>query len=143
MLNHWYVRSISQGTTNLLIQPLVLGPGGSSEPIQVVASNQTSALKVSLRLNSNPVSGQVCLIATTPSATPLLKAPTTPDGTLNWPYLPPGSYLAVGFESGPNVDLLDPEVQATFSSHTKSITVTAGETLDLDLDAVPESELQP
>jgi hypothetical protein len=143
LFSHWYVRSISQGTTNLLIQPLVIGPGGSSEPIQVVASNQTSALKVSLKLNGKPVGGEVCLISTSPSATPLLKAPMTPDGTLNWPYLPPGSYLAVGFESGANVDLLDPEVQATFSSHTKSITLTPGEALNLDLDAVPESELQP
>jgi hypothetical protein len=143
LFNHWYVRSISRGTTNLLIQPLVLGPGGSSEPIQVVASNQTSGLKVSLKLNGRPVSGQVCLISTSPSATPLLKAPTTPDGTLNWPYLPPGSYLAVGFESGSNVDLLDPEAQAIFSSHTKSVTLTPGEALNLDLDAVPESELQP
>ena len=139
----WYVRSISSGTTNLLIEPLVLAPGGSSEPIQVVASNQTSALKVSLKLNGKPLSGQVCLISTSPSATPLLKAATTPDGILNMPYLPPGSYLAVGFETAPNEDLLDPEVQGAFSSHTKSITIAAGETLNLDLDAVPESELRP
>jgi hypothetical protein len=143
MFNPWYVRSISSGTTDLLIEPLVLSPGGPTEPIQVVASNQTSALKVSLTLNGKAVSGQVCLISTSPSAIPLLQAPTTPDGTLNLPYLPPGSYLVVGFESGSNVDLLDPEVQATFSSHTKSITVTPGEALNLDLDAVPESELQP
>jgi Carboxypeptidase regulatory-like domain len=139
----WFVEAVSSGSTNLLTQDLAVGPGGSASPIQVTVSNQTGSLQGTLTLNGRPASAWVYLIATTPSAASLLPMRSSSEGTFNSSSLPPGSYLAVGFESRPGTNLLDPEVQAAFATRMKTVTIVAGENANLSLEAVPATELKP
>jgi hypothetical protein len=105
-------------------------------------SNQTGSLKGTLTLNGQPANAWIYLIATTPSATPVIPWRSSSEGTINCSTLPPGSYLAVGFEARPGTNLLDPEVQAAYATHIKPFTVAAGETANLSLEAVPAAELK-
>lgn len=139
----WYVKSISAGGTDLLTQDFVIAAGSTGQTVQVVVSNQTATCQGTLKINGKTASASIYLIATSPSANPLLVLRSSSVGSFKDPYLPPGSYLAIAFEAGPSGDLLDPAVQASFSTYAKSFQVAAGETANFDLDAVPAAEVKP
>jgi hypothetical protein len=139
----WYVKSISMGGTDLLSQDLEVVAGAAGEPVQVVASDQTALLKGTLKLDGRPVSATIWLISTGTSASPLIELRSSTDGSFNRAHLAPGSYLAIGFESSPGGNLVDPEIQTSYATYAKAFQVAAGETENLDLDAVPAAELKP
>jgi hypothetical protein len=139
----WYVKSISIGGTDLLSQDLVIAAGTAGEVVQVVVSNQTALLTGVLKLDGKPASATIWLISNGASASPLIELRSSIEGNFNRAHLAPGSYLAIGFENSPSGNLLDPAVQTNYASYTKAFQVAAGETENLDLDAVPAAELQP
>jgi hypothetical protein len=129
--------------TDVLTQDLVIAAGTGGETVQVVVSNQTAVLRGMLKLNGRPASGIIWLIATDTSATPLIELRSSTEGNFNQPHLAPGSYLAIGFENSLGANLLDPAVRANYAPYAKAFQVAAGETEQLDLDAVPAGELKP
>jgi Carboxypeptidase regulatory-like domain len=139
----WYVKAISAGGTDLLTQDFVVAAGSTGQSVQVLVSNQTATCQGTLKINGKPASSSIYVIATSPSASPLLVLRSSAVGSFKDPYLPPGSYLAIAFEAGPSGNLLDPAVQASFSTYARSFQVAAGETANLDLDAVPAAEVKP
>jgi hypothetical protein len=139
----WYVKSVSDGTSDVLEQGLVVAPGAGATPLRVMVSNQTGSLQGTVKLNGVPSGCWVYLISTTPSAEPVLSLHSNAEGVFTDANLPPGSYEAVAFERRHSVNYHDPDVVAAFASHVRSITVNAGDTATLDLDAVPDTELQP
>jgi Carboxypeptidase regulatory-like domain len=143
--NHgqWYVKAVNYGTSDLLQQDLVVGPGSSGTPIRVTVSNQTSALQGTLRLNGKPAACWLYLIPTGPSADPLIFLRSSASGSYNSAYMPPGGYQAVAFEHRYPADLRDPETLARFSTYVHTITANAGDKPTLDLDAVPATEMLP
>ena len=139
----WYVKTASYGTSDLLQQDLVVGPGSSGTPIRVTVSNQTTALQGTLRLNGKPAACWLYLISTAPSADPLISLRSSASGSYNTPYLPPGGYQAIAFEHRYSADLRNPDTLARFSTYVHSITANAGDKPTLDLDAVPAAEMLP
>jgi hypothetical protein len=139
----WYVKSISMGGTDLLSQDFVVAAGTAGEVVQVVVSNQTAVLTGVLKLDGKPASATIWLISNDASASPLIELRSSTEGNFNRAHLAPGSYLAMGFESSPSGNLLDPAVQAIYAAYTKAFQVAPGETENLDLDAVPATGFQP
>jgi hypothetical protein len=139
----WYVKSATYGATDLLQQDLVIALGSGSSPIVVTVSNQTGSLHGTATLNGSPASLWVYLIPTGPSATAVYTARSGADGSFDLPYMPPGSYQTIAFESRHPANFRDPKALAAYSTYMHSVTVTAGNKTSVDILAVPSTELVP
>jgi hypothetical protein len=139
----WYVKSVSDGGSDVLQQGLVVAPGAGGTPLRVMISNQTGSLQGTVKLNGAPCGCWVYLIATTPSAEPVFSLRSNSDGVFSNAHLPPGSYDAIAFERRHSANYRDPDVLAAFATHVHSIAVSAGDMATLDLDAVPSEEVAP
>lgn len=139
----WFIQSVSAGTTDLLEQGLVVAPGSAGTPIRVMVSNQSGSLQGNVNLNGTPCAGWVYLIATTPNAQPILSIHSSVDGGYLIAHVPPGGYLVVAFERRHSINYEDSTSLTPFSSHVRSITISAGDKATLKLDAVSNEELIP
>jgi len=139
----WYVKSVGDGTSNVLEQGLVVAPGAGGTPLRVMVSNQTASLQGTVKLNGIPSICWIYLIPTTPSAEAVLSMRSNAEGGFTNAHVPPGSYQAIAFERRHSANYRDPDALGTFASHVQSITVNAGDTATLDLDAVGNVEMLP
>jgi hypothetical protein len=139
----WFVKSATYGTTDLLQQDLSINTGSGSLPIVITVSNQTGSLHGTTTLNGNPAATYLYLIPTGRSAVKVYTMPSSQDGSFTLPYLPPGSYQAIGFENRHSADYHDPKALAVYSTYLHSVTVSAGDKTALDLNAVPAAEIVP
>lgn len=139
----WYVKSASYGTSDVLQQEIVVGPGAGGTPIRITASNQTASLQGTCKLSGVVSDCWVYLIPTTPSATSVFIAHGNAQGVYNYAYLPPGSYQAIAFERMHSADYGDPATLVPFTTHVHGVTLNAGEKPTLDLDTVSEAEMVP
>lgn len=139
----WFIQSASFGGTDLLSHDLLLAAGSGSSPIQIVVSTQTASLKGNVTLNGKPMATTIYLIATSPSASPMVTLHSGADGTFNESSIPPGSYRAVAFESRHTLDPDDPDALSPFSTHVGSISLQSGDKSSLTLEAVPDAEAHP
>ena len=141
--SQWFIESATAGGTDLLTEDLVVDAGSSSLPLRLVVSNQTAAVKGTTKLHGQLPGCAVYLIATSPSAAPVINARSGSDGSFSHNSLPPGSYRVLAAETRLSLDLTDAAMQKRFAPYMKTLTVGAGETGSIDLDAVPASELTP
>jgi len=139
--SQWFVESATAGGTDLLSDDLVVDGGSSSLPLRLVVSNQTATIKGTTKAGDQPAQSYVSLIASTPSAMPVVRVRSGTDGSFSRSQLPPGSYRVVASETW--MDLSDPAIQRQLGPYMKTVTVGAGETGSVDLDAMPASELKP
>jgi hypothetical protein len=140
----WYIKSASYGTSDLLSQNLVIAAGGGSGTIRLVVSNLTGTLQGTVNLKGQPCArAWIYLVPSAPSVTPVYSQPGSNDGTFYGWSVPPGTYQAIAFEHRHSADFSDPAMLAAFSTYVQSVTVTAGVPASLNLNAVPQGELQP
>jgi hypothetical protein len=139
----WYVKSVSNGVSDVLQQGLVVAPGTGGTPLRVLVSNQTGSLQGTVKLNGTPSACWVYLIPTTPSAEAVFSLHSNAEGGFTSTHLPPGSYQAIAFEHKHSANYRDPAVLEPFATSVRSITVNAGDQATLNLDAVPSGELHP
>jgi hypothetical protein len=140
----WYIRSATYGSSDLIGHTLTIAAGASGATIHLVASNQTGSLQGSVKLKSQPASGSwIYLINNAASLTPTYTLRANVDGTFTNPFLPPGTYQAIAFERRHSVDLSDPASLAPYSTWVQAVTITAGGQMTTNLNAVPETEVQP
>ncbi len=130
----WYITSAQYGGTDILEHDLTVAAGSSSMPIQITVSNQVATLTGTVTLNGAPAACWIYLIATTPSATPVLTLRSGDDGTFAQ-RVPPGSYRAVAYASRHT-----PDAQALIQAAPNAVTVTgvANEKTSVTLEAVPD-----
>lgn len=139
----WFVESASAGGTDLLAHDLVIDGGSSSLPLRIVASNQTATVNGTVSLAGTPSISNIYLIADAPSTSPVITVRSGQDGSFSRALIPPGNYRILASESRSFFDLTKPTTQARFASYMKTVTVGAGETGRVDLNAVPASEWKP
>ena len=137
----WFIESANFGSSNVLQDDVVLGPGVGASPLRLVVSDQTGSIAGTVRLLDHPASVWIYLIATNPSASPISLQHSNSEGAFTFPHVAPGAYLAVAFEHKHSADLLDPKVIAAFASRIQTVPVLPGARASLTLDAVPAREL--
>jgi hypothetical protein len=80
---------------------------------------------------------------TGPSAPGVYTARSAADECFDLPYLPPGSYQTIAFESRHSANFRDPKALGAYSTYMRSVTITTGNKASVDIMAVPSTELVP
>lgn len=139
----WFVKSATYGTTDLLQQNMTVAAGAGSSSVIVTISNQTGSLLGTTKRNGIPGPSWISVVPAAASAVPFYNMRSNMDGSFNFSFLPPGTYQVISFESRHSLDYRDPKALAPFSTYVRSATITSGNKATLDLDAVPDAELNP
>ena len=148
VMGPWYISSITSGGVDLASQPLVIGPGGTAEPIQITLRNDLGKLACTLALppssptaaNSsvseiNPV--YVYAVPLFPTVMHMPQSTAQPPGQPSYPFsLPPGDYLVVASSSPQEFDLDDPQERSRLAAEGRRVTIQSGETTTVQLDTV-------
>jgi hypothetical protein len=138
-----YVSSITSGGVDLAREPLVIGSGGTSAPIEITLRNDGGRITGTVG-SGTPPGSTVGELSAFISAIPLF--PTTTqmpvsavyggNGQFTMMNVPPGSYRIVASDKAPDFDTADPQEMARVSAHGQTVTVEAGGTVNVLLDAV-------
>ena len=138
----WVVTSATCGGLDLLTQSLPVSTALSGTEVRVRVSNQTASITGTVHLLGVPGAAWVYLLATFPSASPVIVVRSNADGTFFRPYLAAGSYRAVALESKITGDVQSATTFDRFLDRVQTFSVSAGQQRTLNLVAVPEQELR-
>jgi hypothetical protein len=158
-----FVASITSGETDLLHQPLVVGLGGSSSPIEITMRDDAGEIdgtiegaatpsNVSAGLPNGFGSGAAAVSAPA-SSTHLYCVPLPdstgeyrdiwvgPDGNFGPQQLPPGTYRVLAFNRPqPELEYRDPEAMRAYDAKGELIRLVAGQKEHLHLQLISNSE---
>lgn len=146
-----YVASATSGTTDLLHEPLTIGPGSSLQDIQIVLRNDVGFLGCAKKAESGGTAEQSGVQA---SVNPVVAIPAgsavrkfyetyTQDnklGLLPSLPLPPGRYLVVAFETEPEIDLDDAEAMARLAGKGQTVVIEPGATVNVQVEPIKDDE---
>jgi hypothetical protein len=145
-----YVSAISSGGVDLTKDPLVVGPGSTTEPIEITLRNDTG--EIDFTLNAPPAANQNAgeeaselsgaAVYAIPTGTRGVNLPRTggfPGSLGRLPNLAPGAYRVVALDTFQNLDAMDALELAKLADRGKSVSVVAGGTVNVQLDVIKTS----
>ena len=163
-----YVASVTSGSTDLSREPLVIEPGGNTQPIQVTLRNDMGFLECTVKADpasvpdqgAGPHQGAGPDQGAEPgesgagsSAIPIYAIPTgsgphriyfsyAKAGGIPAPALPlpPGNYLVLAFEKEQDIDIDDADAMARLAAQGQTVTIQAGATLDLQVEPIRDGD---
>jgi hypothetical protein len=148
-----FVSSITAGGTDLQRQPLVVGLGGSTPPIEITVRNDggevegtiegTTSTEVRRAVFNSPGQspGNVYFVPMADSGGQFREAWVSPDGKFQLQQLPPGAYRVLAFDrQQPDLEYASDEVMGQYDSKTKVIRVVSGQKEHLRLPLITASE---
>ena len=148
-----FVSSITSGGTDLQRQPLVVGLGGATPPIEITvrddgaqaegtieSTTSTEVRREGFNLPGRPL-GNVYFVPMADSGGQFSEAWVTPDGKFQLQQLPPGAYRVLAFDrQQPDLEYASDEVMGQYDSKTKVIRVVPGQKEHLRLPLITASE---
>jgi hypothetical protein len=140
-----YVSSITAGGVDLAREPLVIGPGGATAPIEIDLSNNGGQINGTINSSSLPSAapgsdeGQISMvfgyaIPQFPSSSQMSSTVTQGSGRLMFANLAPGAYRVVALDKPEEIDIDDPVAMARWAAHGQTVTVEPGATASVQLD---------
>jgi hypothetical protein len=139
-----YVASAVAGSVDLLRQPLVVGPGGTSLPIEIVLRDDSATIEGTIEgmpaatSNSSDAPGaspvsmsgpHVYCIPLPDSPGRFTEGPSSPDGNFKIPGLPPGAYRVLAFDRPPGeLEYHNPEAMSLYEGKGPVVRVGPGQT---------------
>jgi hypothetical protein len=139
-----YVYSMTSGGVDLAREPLVIGPGNTSTPIQITLRNDGGQISGTVNspsaVTASPSS--VGEMATTfvyaipqfPNSSQIPQAFVQNNGKFTFPDLPPGSYRVVAFDALQEIDTSDAQQLSRLTAKGETITVEASATASVQLE---------
>ena len=143
-----YISSITSGGVDLMREPLVVGHGNSTEPVEITLRNDGGEIDCTLSSLPNGAEdagavpaeeSQMTIVYAIPagSGTSTLpraaSSPRTPARIMN---LAPGTYHVVALDANRNLDDADSKGLATLAEQGKSVTVLAGGTINVQVEPI-------
>lgn len=142
-----YVSSITSGGVDLAREPLSVGTGGSSAPIEVTLRDDAGT--ISAQLVRDPAAGTpapadvgeqqptfVYAIPLFASSGSIRMSGMQGSGQVMLPGLAPGSYRVVAFDSPQEIDFHTPEGLAKYAGMGATTTVEAGGTANVQVEVI-------
>lgn len=146
-----YASSVTSGNTDLLHDPLVIGPGGSAQPIEITLRNDVGFLQCTAKVPpaSSPDRAAADFSPLFLSVIPLTSgqrriyrsvAQLRGGQPFSLP-LPPGSYLVLAFENNQQeIDLDDSQAMARLTSQGQTVNIQPGATVQVQVDPIRASD---
>lgn len=137
-----YVSSMTSGTVDLMRAPLVIGPSGSAQPIEVTLRNDGGRLKCTLAgaNSANPADDtadvgmyNVVAIAQFPAAMPIQEMSALSGQSAMIGNLAPGDYRVAAFDGRPSIDLDDKDGLSRMMAGAQTVHVEAHGTATVQL----------
>lgn len=142
-----YASSVTSGGTDLLHQPLVVGPGGASSPIEITMRDDTAELEgvvegaPSNSLASNNPFAYVYCVPLSDSPGQFAETGVSPDGNFNLQPLAPGVYRVLAFRrQRADFEYLGSEGMQAYDTKGQVVRLVAGQKEHLRLQVVSTSE---
>jgi hypothetical protein len=146
-----YAASVTSGSSDLLREPLVVGPGGAGQPIQIVLRNDTGFLACTPKADPAATPDQVGaqsapipIFVISLGAGPRQIRPwyTRGGADVQMPALPlpPGKYLVLAFENDRQIDLDNADAMSKLAAQGQTVTIQPGATLNLQVEPIRDSD---
>ena len=153
-----FALSITYGGKDLQHQPLVVGVGGASAPIEIVMSDNgaevegfvegvakppadAGALGQASRAISYESAAHVYLVPLSDSSGEFREAWVSPDGTFTLQQVPPGTYRVLPFDHPqPELEYRDAEAMRAYEAKGQVVRLVAGRKEQLRLQVIATSE---
>jgi len=148
-----FVSSITSGGTNLLRQPLVVGEGSTTAPIEITVRDDGAELEGTIErtpagrgdktgfTSPGASQGNVYFVPTDDDTGQFRVAWLSPDGTFQVHELPPGVYRIFAFDrQQPDLEYASEEAMAKYEPKSQVIRVVAGQKVRLQLPLIAERE---
>ena len=141
-----YVGAITSGGADLTREPLIVGPGNSTAPIQIVLRKDGGeihcAVNPRLRSPAGPPLGEVSYafvyaIPQSPNGSQIPQTAAQGPGTVVLANLAPGRYRVLALDRYVDIEAAGPAELARLSEFGKSVTIETGETANIELDVIP------
>jgi hypothetical protein len=146
-----YVAAVSSGGVDLLHNPLVVAPGGTSSPIEITLRDDGATVEGAIENWRSETPGRdtllpgqqlacIYLVPMTETMAPPLVG-WTGDGHFSLQQVPPGSYRALAFDRQPGeLEFMNEEAMKKYEAKSQVIQLEAGQKheLKLQLNAVSE-----
>jgi hypothetical protein len=135
-----YAASVLYGESNLVRQPLVVGQGGSSQPMEITLRDDGAEVDGKVE---EATAGHVYFVPLEEGSGEFREVDTTPDGSFALSELPPGTYRVLAYDSRQN-DLAynDAETMRKLESKGQLIHLEAGQKEHLRLKLISGGESQ-
>jgi hypothetical protein len=142
-----YISSITSGGVDLSREPLVVGAGSTTAPIQVTLRNDVGSIQCTVNPPSDSEStnpsqaGEVSftfVYAIPVSRTPSQFRPVSGQGPgqVTIPNLAPGTYRVVAFDHYRQIDLSDAQGLERLTANAQTVTVTPGSSASVQVDLI-------
>jgi hypothetical protein len=147
-----FVSAISSGTIDLQHQPLVVGPGGSSAPIEITMRDDTAEIDGTVESWAAPPTGSSAQASEGSSAhlycIPLPDSSgefkdiwVQADGKFGPQQMPPGTYRVLAFDRPqPDLEYRNPEAMKAYDAKGQLVRLIAGQKEHLHLQLVSPAE---
>jgi hypothetical protein len=135
-----YAASVVYGGSNLMRQPLVVGLGGASQPIEITLRDDGAEVEGKVEEASE---GHIYLVPLEQDSGEFREINTAPDGSFGLGQVPPGTYRVLAFDTRQG-DLAynDAEAMRKFESKGEVVHLEAGQKEHLKLKQIMGGEAQ-
>lgn len=141
--NQGYVASITAGGTDLARDPLVIGPGGATAPIDIVLRNDTATLSVRLKTTGSAsdagedrANGYLYLLPQFDSSFVMQRVMISAQASY-LPNIPPGTYHAFALDHEMDLEYRNPKALEAYTGKGQIITMEPNGTTNLQIDVTP------
>ncbi len=149
-----YVSSITSGGVDLARDPLVVGLGGSTAPIEVTLRDDSATITAQINgalpgsQSSSSAAGEqhevyVYAIPLFQSSSPIRMSGGQGSGEVSISGLAPGSYRVVAFDAPQEIDFHTPEALTKYIALGETATVDAGGSAHVQLDIIHTGNTEP
>lgn len=140
-----YVSSITSGGVDLAREPLVIGAGGATAPIEITLRNDFGTIKGQINQSAaaaaSPGLGEtatvdIYAIPLFPTSSRIPQSATQAGGEFTMTNVAPGAYHVIAVDQAQEIDPNDPQDLARFTGKGQTVTVEANGTANAQLDVI-------
>jgi Carboxypeptidase regulatory-like domain len=148
-----YVTSIDSGGADLAREPLTIGPGGASAPIEITLRNDVGVIQGQIKSPSGAAAesqtmgersqAYIWAIPLFSSTQQITQGFSQAGNQFTISNLAPGSYRVLVFDAPQEIDYHTPEGLAKYTGKGQTVTVEAGGTANAQVEVIQTGEAEP
>jgi hypothetical protein len=141
-----YISSVTSGGADLTREPLIVGPGSPTAPIQIVLRKDGGEIHCTVNPTQTSASGPplgemstsfVYAIPDSQNGSQIPQTALQGPGTVVLANLAPGRYRLIALEKYVDIEAASPTELARLAALGKSVTIEAGGINNIELDVIP------